>query len=140
MYGSNSNRSHVAWDIETTGLSWSDQITVSGFWLPDGRARLILNTNGTAVDRQAFEQHLEDVSGGVPVTVIPTNDEQALLQTMHQLVFDYFDRDYNRLIAFNAESWKSGFDLPFTRTSLPRQTSSRDTRPRNWSRRAGQPA
>lgn len=117
MYESNSDRSHVAWDIETTGLSWSDQITVSGFWLPDGRARLILNANGEGVDTHTFEQHLEDVSGGVPVTVIPTSDESGLLQEMHQLVFDYFDREYDRLIAFNAESWKSGFDLPFTRTS-----------------------
>ncbi|MFC6838424.1 hypothetical protein [Halomarina ordinaria] len=117
MLRGSGHRSHVAWDIETTGLSWSDQITVSGFWLPDGRARLILNTNGDDVDMHAFDQHLEDVSGGVPVTVITTSDEQGLLQAMHQLVFDYFDRDYNRLIAFNAESWKSGFDLPFTRTS-----------------------
>lgn len=33
-----------------------------------------------------------------------------------RFLFDRFDRQYNRLVAFNAESWKSGFDLPFLRT------------------------
>lgn len=117
MYQSGSNRSYVAWDIETTGLAWSDEITVSGFWFPDGRARLILNTGENDIDASAYERHLQDVSGGIPTTVTSVVDEKRLLEAMRELVFDYFDRDYNRLIAFNAESWKSGFDLPFVRTS-----------------------
>jgi len=43
-------------------------------------------------------------------------DEAALLQATEYVLFERFDRDRNRLIAFNAESWKSGFDLPYIRT------------------------
>lgn len=35
---------------------------------------------------------------------------------MHDVVFSRFDREHNRLVAFNADSWKGGFDLPFLRT------------------------
>jgi hypothetical protein len=110
------NRAHVAWDIETTGFTLSDRVTVSGFWLPDGRAKLLLNTAGASVDSEHIEQILTKVSGGVQVDIIPTGTEQALLEQMKRFLFEYFERDYNKLVAFNAETWKSGFDLPFVRT------------------------
>lgn len=35
---------------------------------------------------------------------------------MRRLLFERLERDYNRLVAYNADSWKGGFDLPFVRT------------------------
>lgn len=116
MYGSNRDRRHVAWDIETTGFAWDDEITVSGFWFPAGHADLILNTNGAHVDTERLKTNLEKVSGNPPVTVTPVDDECDLLTSTAEVVFEKFDREYNRLIAFNAEVWKGGFDLPFIRT------------------------
>lgn len=109
-------RSFVAWDIETTGFAWDDEITVSGFWLPDGRAKLILNTSGNSVDGVDLEQSLSEVSGGVPVEILRASSGEEVLEKMARLVFDFFDREYNTLVAYNAESWKGGFDLPFVRT------------------------
>lgn len=54
-------------------------------------------------------------------TGLVADDEVALLEAMQRVVFDRFDRDYNRLVAFNAESWKGGLDLPFVRTRCIRQ-------------------
>lgn len=109
-------RQQVAWDIETTGFAWSDQITVSGFWLPNNTAELIINTNGTTLERSTVEKRLTDSSGGVSVSVTTAADENELLRSMQEFLFERFDTQYNRLIAFNAESWKGGFDLPFLRT------------------------
>jgi hypothetical protein len=105
----------VAWDLETTGFAWSDRITVSGFWFPGGHTELIINTGGDTLETARVQEQLEDVSG-VSVSVTVADDEPALLEAIQQIVFDRFDRQYNRLVAFNAESWKSGFDLPFLRT------------------------
>jgi hypothetical protein len=110
------DRDYVAWDIETTGFTWNDRVTVSRFWLPHGQAVLVLNTDGEEVDTGQLEQELESVNGGVPVTIHAEPDEQSVLERMVRVVLDRFERDYNTLVAFNAESWKGGFDLPFVRT------------------------
>jgi len=115
-----SDRDHVAWDIETTGFGWSAEVTVSGFWFPDGHATLIINAGSHSVDKDAFEEHLSEVSNA-PVSLVVAPDEVGLLEEMRQLVFERFDREYDRLVAFNAESWKGGFDLPFVRTRCIRQ-------------------
>jgi hypothetical protein len=116
MIGRQQDRSHVAWDLETTGFAWSDQITVSGFWFPDGHAELIINTDGGVIEAEDAEARLETVSDGVSVEVTVADDEPALLEAMQHILFNRFDTNYNRLVAFNAESWQSGFDLPFLRT------------------------
>jgi hypothetical protein len=115
-----SDRDHVAWDIETTGFGWSEEITVSGLWFPDGHASLVVNAGPHAVDGDGFEEHLSEVCGA-PVSVTVAEDETDLLGEMRQVVFERFDRDYNRLVAYNAESWKGGFDLPFVRTRCIRR-------------------
>lgn len=119
MYGK-SDRDHVAWDIETTGFDWSEEITVSGFWFPGGHATLVVNVGPHAVDGDAFEERLSETCGA-PVSVVVAEDETALLGETRQIVFERFDRDYNRLVAYNAESWKGGFDLPFVRTRCIRR-------------------
>lgn len=75
-----------------------------------------MNTDGESIECRDEEAQLEKVSGGVSVSVTVANDESALLEAMQEILFERFDKQYNRLIAFNAESWKSGFDLPFLRT------------------------
>lgn len=109
------DREHVAWDIETTGFSADSLITVSGFWWPHGSPDVILNTDSNAVDAGQLEADLETISGGVNVTVHPTDDEPALLDKMAHLMFEKFDQSRNRIIAVNGETWKGGFDLPFLR-------------------------
>lgn len=110
------DRRNIAWDIETTGFSWDDQITTSGFWFPPKSVELIINTNGDPVNEGQLESHLEEVSNGVSISVTATDDERELLTMIGRVLFEKFDREFNRLVAFNAESWKRGFDLPFLRT------------------------
>lgn len=116
MIDRDNDRRQIVWDIETTEFAWDTEITVSGFWFPQGAAELVLNTNGTTVEVDQFEAHLERVSGSDAVTVTAAEDEASLLETMRRIVFDRVDRDYCRLTAFNGDSWQGGFDLPFTRT------------------------
>jgi len=116
MFDRKNQRSHVAWDIETTGFNWNDEITVSGFWFPAGHATLLLNAETITTDSTEYEERLEAIKEGLDVRVHVCEGEPDLLRTMHDVVFDQIESDYNRLIAFNAETWKSGFDLPFLRT------------------------
>ena len=109
------DRRHVAWDLETTGFGWNDVITVSGIWLPGAHAELVVNTSGNEFEASMAESHLEDVSGA-SVSVTVADDERELLAVMGQQLFERFDRDHNRLVAYNADSWQGGFDLPFLRT------------------------
>lgn len=111
MIDRQNDRRHVAWELETTGFAWSDQITVLGFWFPGGHTELIVNTNGEVLSPDNVEAQLEDVSGGVSVSVTVADDESAFLEAMQQVLFDRIDTQYNRRTAYNAESWKSGFDL-----------------------------
>ncbi len=116
-----SDRGHVAWDIETTGFGWSAEITVSGFWYPGCHATLIVNAGpANDVDTNALETSLADASGA-SVRVRVGDDETELLEVMAEEVFERFDKDYNRLVAYNADSWKGGFDLPFVRTRCIQQ-------------------
>ncbi len=108
-------RDHVAWDIETTGLEWSAQITAAGFWFSANHATIILNIGPHSIDRGRTVAVLEEQSGA-DVCLVPVRDEPSVLGEMQQIIFERFDRDYDRLVAFNADSWQGGFDLPFTRT------------------------
>lgn len=110
-----SDRAHVAWDIETTGFGWLAEITVSGFWYPGGHATLIINAGSNAVDADALEAPLVDASRS-SVRVRVADDETALLEAMAEELFDWFDKEYNRLVAYNADSWKGGST---SRSSVP---------------------
>jgi len=96
-------------------LRWSEEITVSGFWFPTGHATLIINTGPHSIDQRHLESELAETSNA-SVEVIGTDNEASLLEAMGRVIFDRVDREYNCLVAYNAESWKGGFDLPFART------------------------
>jgi hypothetical protein len=106
----------VAWDIETTGFNWNDVITVSGFWFPAGHATLILNTETPTIDTNGYDGQIEAVREELDVRIHVCEDEHDLLHKMDEVIFEQFEPNYNRLIAFNADSWQGGFDLPFLRT------------------------
>lgn len=114
------DRRQVAWDVETTGFGWDDEITVAGFWFPTNHATLLLNAAVEHVDPEQFETCLETRVDGPSVRVRTCPDEAALLAAMHDVVFERFETNYNRLVAFNADSWQGGFDLPFLRTRCVR--------------------
>jgi uncharacterized protein YprB with RNaseH-like and TPR domain len=105
----------VAFDIETTGFTVEDRVTVAGFELPLG-VRLFLNAAGRPVD-SSLETDLQS-AGDVPVQLSTHADERTLLEALGSFVAEtVVDRDY-LLVAYNGERWRSGFDLPFLRTRL----------------------
>ena len=114
MFSTTDHR-QVAWDIETTGFGYDDYVTAMGFWWPDGHADLLCNIRGDEAAVERYETQLSEAAD-IPVRVTPVEDETELLRAATRVVFDRFDRERNRLIAFNADSWKGGFDLPFLRT------------------------
>jgi hypothetical protein len=110
------DRAHVAWDIETTGFGYAESLTVVGFWFPSGHATLVLHERPqTPADTEFLEGEIADRTDGVDVSVRVAEDNQEMLSVIGEVLFERFEREYNRLVAFNAESWKGGFDLPFLR-------------------------
>ncbi len=106
----------IAFDLETTGLTIDDHVTVAGFAFPLG-ARLFLNGGGREVDPHSLESRLEAASDqSVTVSVHP--DEPALLDALGTFVPETIARRDYFLTAYNGERWRSGFDLPFLRTRL----------------------
>lgn len=91
---------------------------MSGFWFPDSTSVILLNTKTTDTPESSstYEDILAALHPDISATVHICAGEQELLRQQQELVFDRFDRDYNRLVAFNADSWQGGFDLPFLRT------------------------
>ena len=115
-----SDHAHVAWDVETTGFGWTDGITVSGLWFPGGHATLVLNSGPHHADGEQLAESLTDTSEAA-VRVRVAEDENELLTPMGRVLFERFDREYNRLGAYNADSWQGGSGLP----SSARRASSR---------------
>lgn len=117
MFDRQNDRSHVAFDIETTGFGYKESVTAVGFWYPDGHAALVLNVSDLDdVDQDELTKVVSEKSGGVDVSVLLGETNQGVLREVREQMYAAFDRDYNRLVAFNAETWKGGFDLPFLRS------------------------
>ena len=106
----------VAFDIETTGFTVDDEVTVAGFALPLG-VRVFLRTDGREADGvEAVVQERTDCH--VDVSTHPS--EEALLEAVGAFTRDRLAGDDVLLAAYNGETWQSGFDLPFLRTRLTR--------------------
>ena len=107
----------VAFDIETTGFGVGDEVTVAGFALPMG-VRVCCQTGG----RPATEV-TDAVEERVDATVqVSTHDsERALLAAVEDFAAERLAGSDVLLVAYNGETWQSGFDLPFLRTRLSRR-------------------
>lgn len=71
--------------------------------VPGGHATLVVNAGPHAAQADRLAASLTDISG-VDVRVRVADDETELLEIQHRVLFDRFDRDYNRLVAYNADS------------------------------------
>lgn len=106
----------VAFDIETTGFTVDDRVTVAGLALPLG-VRLFLNTGRREASGDNLEMSLERKSE-VPITISTHSNERALLEALGPFAASNLtDREY-LLVGYNGERWRTGFDLPFLRTRL----------------------
>jgi len=109
------NLTPVAFDIETSGFDSESVITVAGLAHQLGEF-LIVNTDGHRVDHSELDRAMEAYSGQhLELAVCPT--EQALLEALREIGDDHLNGDRHYLTAFNGETWKGGFDLPFLRTA-----------------------
>jgi len=109
------NLDPIAFDIETSGLGEEAVITVAGIAHELGEV-IILNTAGREVNSSQLERTLVEDSVG-SVEVIVTEDEEALLGVLTTVARNRLDDDTHYLTAYNGETWKGGFDLPFLRTA-----------------------
>jgi uncharacterized protein YprB with RNaseH-like and TPR domain len=103
---------HVAFDIETTGFEVADEVTVVGFSLDLG-CRVFLQTGGRLYD--GCEAAVRDRTGEY-VQVSVHRSEEVLLEAVSEFVATRLQPDAVLLVAFNGETWRGGFDLPFLRT------------------------
>ena len=104
----------VAFDIETTGFTVDDEVTVIGFGFEMG-TRVFLH--GAGESEAELEAQVREQSGhSVNLSTHPS--EEALLIAVGEFGHSRLTRGELLLVAFNGERWKSGFDLPFLRTRL----------------------
>lgn len=105
---------HVAVDIETTGLAAADEVTVVGFGFDLG-CRVFFQTGGQASDgvAAAVQARVDE-----HVDVLGHESEAALLEAVAGFAADRLRSDDVLLVAYNGETWRGGFDLPFLRTRL----------------------
>jgi len=102
----------VAFDIETTGLDATETVTTIGFDMELG-TRVFLQTGGRPADgveaavRERTDRH---------VVVSCHDDEPALVAAMGEFAGERFRDEEILLVGYNAETWQSGFDLPFLRS------------------------
>jgi len=105
---------HVAFDIETSGLNAADEVTVIGFDLELG-CRVFYQTGGRETDSDEIQTAVQDRTG-THVEVSAHDSERALLEAMSAFVATRLRSDNILLVAYNGETWRGGFDLPFLRT------------------------
>jgi len=105
----------VAFDIETTGFSTTDQLTVVGFDAAIS-SRVFLNTDGSMSPPNLEQQLNQELQ--TPVTLSVHKSEAALVEAMAAFVRSTLAQQECKLVAYNGDTWNGGFDLPFLRTRL----------------------
>jgi uncharacterized protein YprB with RNaseH-like and TPR domain len=104
----------VAFDIETTGLDATDEVTVVGFELELG-CRVFYQTGGRETASDEIQTVVQDQSG-THFEVSAHDSERALLEAVSAFVATRLRSADVLLVAYNGETWHGGFDLPFLRT------------------------
>jgi uncharacterized protein YprB with RNaseH-like and TPR domain len=107
----------VAVDIETTGFTTEDEVTVVGFALPMG-CRVFCQTSGRSVS--GLEARVRERVGGEGAHVVVSTHESevGLLEAVGVFAGERLQGAEVLVVAYNGERWKAGFDLPFLRTRL----------------------
>ncbi len=105
----------IAFDIETSGFGNESELTVAGFASTLGEI-VILNTAGRQANGIRLEQTLSEYSTK-GVEVIVTDNEVGLLRAVEEIATNRLNSDRHYLTAYNGETWKGGFDLPYLRTA-----------------------
>ena len=105
----------IAFDIETTGFTIEDHLTVVGFDSDIG-SRIFLNTGSTSWSADLESRVNDKLNSSVSISIQET--ERALLSDMTAFVKSSLAQQEMKLVAYNGERWNGGFDLPFLRTRL----------------------
>ncbi|MFY4812562.1 hypothetical protein ACOJIV_07580 [Haloarcula sp. AONF1] len=102
----------VAIDIETTGFSVEDEVTVIGLEVGLG-SRVAFQTGGRPIEdlEAQVEAKCEQT-----VSVEGHDNEEVMLRGMAAYIRHRLTREDVLLVAYNGETWQGGFDLPFLRT------------------------
>lgn len=108
----------VAVDLETAGFEPDASITVVGL-AGDAAAWQGLNAGGRPVDETDVREVLH-AGADRAVELDVTADEAGLLEALRDVVETRLDGSRQYLCAFNGETWRGGFDLPFLRTACAR--------------------
>lgn len=120
----NDHKNNVAIDIETTGFEAYSEITVFGMLVEKDGARhahVILNNSGAFVgdhDEQKVVELYDAIKSTSPfeISLSTVMDERILLKEIQSLVFERFEKEYDRFVAYNGETWHGGFDIPYLRS------------------------
>jgi len=105
----------VAFDIETTGFETDDQLTVVGFDFEHG-SRVFLNTGGQSCPPTLAESLDDEPVASVEFSA--HESEAALLEALVAFGEATLADRTAKIVAYNGERWRGGFDLPFLRTRL----------------------
>lgn len=105
---------NVCFDIETTGFTVQDEITVAGFYPLDGTPTLFVNAP-EGIEVMDVESSLSDLLGEY-VVVENSESTAGLLEETQKWVDLHMERD-DVLVAYNGETWRGGFDIPFIRSA-----------------------
>ncbi len=103
---------HVAFDIESTGFDVDDEVTVVGFELELG-CRMFYQTGDRPHDgcEAAVRDRIDEF-----VKVSVHQSERQLVEAVAEFAAARLQPNDVLLVAYNGETWRGGFDLPFLRT------------------------
>jgi hypothetical protein len=104
-----------AFDIETTGFSTADAVTVVGIQQPDG-VWMALNSGGRRVNESDLEDELFRRSGET-VRIHAHDNEKFLLEHLREFIGRSVVPKDVYIAAYNGETYRGGFDLKFLRTA-----------------------
>ncbi|OYR49990.1 ribonuclease H-like domain-containing protein [Halorubrum sp. Eb13] len=104
----------VSFDIETTGFERSEIVTTVGFSLPLG-CRLFVNTADSSLAKGPVEERLE-TAFDTSIELSTHTTESALLESIIEFGSEILGPREYLLVAFNGETFRGGFDLPFLRS------------------------
>ncbi len=105
----------VAFDIETTGFTVEDHLTVVGFDSDIG-SKVFVNTGQTSCPADLESRVNDELE--LPASITIRETERGLLSEMTTFVRSTLAHQDVKLVAYNGERWNGGFDLPFLRTRL----------------------